>query len=253
MSTSRKSPTKNAKKAKPAEPRLSRTRRPPELQTVDWQTALRRQFGREQNFRLENVGQEPVFSDFRVTNPATRMGYSVSIRGDALGHNACTCLDYATNDLGTCKHIEFTLAKLQAKRGAKAAFRQGFQSSFSEIWLDYAGARRVRFSAGAGCPDTLLKRVTTVFDADAGWTLRRDQHGALEQLMQAAQSSGHELRCRDDVWQFIAQLRDAERRQVVLQDAYPKGIKDKALKRLLKVKLYPYQMEGALFAAKAGR
>ena len=122
-STPRKSPLKNAKKAKsakPAEPRLSRTRRPPELETVDWQTALRRRFGREQNFKLENLGQEPVFSDFRVTNPVTRMGYSVAIRGLALGHNACTCLDYATNDLGTCKHIEFTLAKLQAAMAPEA-------------------------------------------------------------------------------------------------------------------------------------
>ncbi len=83
--------------------------------------------------------------------------------------------------------------------------------------------------------------------------MRRDQQGALEHLLQAAQISGHELRCRDDVWQFIAQMRDGERRQVELKDAYPKGVKDKALARLLKVKLYPYQAEGALFAALAGR
>ncbi len=47
--------TQRAKKAKPAEPRLSRMQRPPELEVPDWQTALRRQFGREQNFGLENL------------------------------------------------------------------------------------------------------------------------------------------------------------------------------------------------------
>ena len=31
-------------------PRLSRTRRPPELPVADWQAALRQQFGREQEF-----------------------------------------------------------------------------------------------------------------------------------------------------------------------------------------------------------
>ena len=51
----------------------------------------------------------------------------------------------------------------------------------------------------------------------------------------------------------MAQIRDGERRQATLTDAYPKGCKDKALARLLKVKLYPYQTEGALFAARAGR
>jgi SNF2 family DNA or RNA helicase len=57
----------------------------------------------------------------------------------------------------------------------------------------------------------------------------------------------------DDVWAFIAQVRDAEQRQHTLAQAYPKGIHDKALHKLLKARLYPYQAEGALFAARAGR
>ena len=52
---------KKTKAAKPLAPRLSRTRRPPELETSDWQTALRRQFGREQKFGLQNLGSEPFF------------------------------------------------------------------------------------------------------------------------------------------------------------------------------------------------
>jgi predicted nucleic acid-binding Zn finger protein len=34
------------------------------------------------------------------------------------GGNFCSCPDYAMNDLGTCKHLEFTLARLEKKRGA---------------------------------------------------------------------------------------------------------------------------------------
>ena len=242
-----------AKKANPAEARVSRTRRPPELEVADWQTTLRRQFGREQNFGLENLGQEPVFSDFRVSNPASGTHYRVAIRGQAPGQNFCTCPDYATNNLGTCKHIEFTLARLQARRGGKTGLKRGFQPAYSEIWLDYAGERRVRLSVGADCPIALLEQAKSLFDADAGWALRRDQQGELERLLQAAQMSGHELRCHDDVWQFIARIRDGERRHAALVQAYPKGIGDKALTRLLKVKLYPYQAEGALFAARTGR
>jgi superfamily II DNA or RNA helicase len=241
------------KTSKPAEPRLSRTRRPPGLAVADWQTALRRQFGREQRFGLENLGQEPVFSDFRVSNPASGTHYRVAIRGQALGQNFCTCPDYATNDLGTCKHIEFTLARLQARRGGKAALARGFQPAYSEIWLDYAGQRQVRFRAGANCPAALLEQATLLFDADTGWALRLDRQNQLERLLQAAQEGGHALQCHDDVWQFIAQIRDGERRHAALVEAYPKGIRDKALARLLKARLYPYQVEGALFAARAGR
>ena len=245
--------SKTAKKTKAAAPRLSRMRRPPELEVADWQTALRRQFGREQAFELANLGSAPVFSEFRVSNPASGTHYRVAIRGQTPGQNFCTCPDYATNHLGTCKHIEFTLARLLAQRGGKAAFKRGFQSASSEIWLDYAGDRRVRLTLSADCPASLLAQARRLFDADAGWALRRDRLGELEGLLQAAQSSGHELRCHDDVWQFLAQIRDGEHRQTTLMAAYPKGIRDKALNKLLKVKLYPYQVEGALFAARAGR
>ena len=248
-----RSKARTAKAAQPAEPRLSRTRRPPELEVADWQTALRRQFGRAQRFGLENLGQEPVFSDFRVSNPASGTRYRVAIRGQAPGQNFCTCPDYATNDLGTCKHIEFTLARLQARRGAKAALARGFQSGYSEIWLDYAGERQVRFRAGTGCPPALRAQAGKLLAAAAGGALPRHKLGGLEPLLQAAQDAGHELRCHDDVWQFVAQIRDGERRHAALVEAYPKGIRDKALTRLLKVKLYPYQAEGALFAARAGR
>jgi len=248
-----RSKVKTARATQPAEPRVSRTRRPPGLEVADWQTALRRQFGREQAFGLENLGQEPVFSDFRVHNPASGTHYRVAIRGQAAGQNFCTCPDYATNDLGTCKHIEFTLAKLLARRGGKAALARGFQSEYSEIWLAYAGAREVRFRAGTGCPPALRDQAGTLFDAAAGGALLRHKLGGLEPLMRTASDGGHELRCHDDVWQFIAQIRDGERRHAALVAAYPKGIGDKALTRLLKVKLYPYQAEGALFAARAGR
>ena len=254
--TARKGASKRArtvKAARPAEPRLSRTRRPPELDVANWQAALRRQFGREQPFGLENLGQEPVFSDFRVHNPASGTHYRVAIRGQAPGQNFCTCPDYATNDLGTCKHIEFTLAKLQAKRGGNAALARGFQSESSEIWLAYTGERQVRFRAGTGCPPALRDQAARLLDEAAGGALPRHRLAGLEQLMRAATECGHELRCHDDVWRFVAQIRDGERRHTALVEAYPKGIQDKALARILKVKLYPYQAEGALFAARAGR
>ena len=41
------------------------------MDVKDWQTKLRRQYGRVQSFKLKNVGDEPVFSDFEVTNRRT--------------------------------------------------------------------------------------------------------------------------------------------------------------------------------------
>ena len=90
-------------------PKLSRTHAPADLSTIEWQRELRRQFGREQSFGLENTGGAPFFSEFLVSNPQSKSRYRVAIRGLRPGDNFCACPDYATNELGTCKHIEFVL------------------------------------------------------------------------------------------------------------------------------------------------
>ena len=248
-----KRPQRKAPAKTDAEPRLSRTRRPAELPVADWQAALRRQFGREQDFKLENLGSAPVFSEFLVHNPASATRYRVVIRGSAPGQNACTCLDYATNHRGTCKHIEFTLARLARRRGGKTALAAGFTPAFSEIRLDHAGPRKVRWHPGSGCPPKLLALARGLFDGADGWALPAERIPGLRGLLQAAQKAGHDLRCEDAVWQYAAQLRDAEQRHQTLALAYPKGAADKGLNKLLKVKLYPYQAAGALFAVRAGR
>src|SRR5258708_20701931 len=122
--------------AKPSkEPKLSRTHAPVNLSPVDWQRGLRRQFGREQAFGLENLTDEPFFSEFRVSNPVSKSRYRVAIRGLGPVGDFCSSPDYATSELGTCKPLEFTIANMRKKRGAQAAFARGYQPAFSELYL----------------------------------------------------------------------------------------------------------------------
>ena len=192
----------------PKEQKVSRTHAPEEISPVEWQRILRRQFGREQAFALENMGTEPFFSEFRVGNPQSKRGYRVAIRGKLPGDNYCACPDYATNELGTCKHIEFVLARLEKKRGAKAAFARGYHPPFSELYLRNDGGRAIHFRAGTDCPPAVAK---------------------------------------------AAGRRDADRRAAALDRIFRQGVDDVSWKGLLKVPLYPYQAQGALFAVRAGR
>ncbi len=134
------------------EPKLSHTRRPGDMDAAQWQTRLRRQFGRAQAFRLENIGGSAFFSEYQVTNPHSRTSYRVAIRSTQPGENFCACPDFATNDLGTCKHIEFVLGKLEKKPGGRKALAQRFRPPYSEIYLQYDGEPRVRWGAGTGFP-----------------------------------------------------------------------------------------------------
>src|SRR5258708_13217503 len=92
-------------------PKLSRTHAPSDLSPLDWQRGLRRQFGREQLFGLENLSSEPFFSEFRVSNPVSKSSYRVAIRGLGPGGNFCSCPDYSPAEFGTCNHLQFTLAR----------------------------------------------------------------------------------------------------------------------------------------------
>ncbi|MDR3435754.1 DEAD/DEAH box helicase [Telmatospirillum sp.] len=235
------------------ESKLSRTHAPADLSPMDWQRALRRQFGREQAFGLENLGSEPFFSDFRVSNPASKSSYRVAIRGLGPGGNFCSCPDYATAELGTCKHIEFTLAQLEKKRGAKTAFARGYQPAFSELYLRNDGKRRVYFHAGTDCPPAVSEAAAGLFDADHKGMLPDERLGALEDFMTMVAKSSHELRAYDDALDFVAGRRDADRRTSMLEDLFPGGAADPKLLALLKIPLYSYQAEGALFAVRAGR
>src|SRR5882757_8756413 len=162
------------------EPKLSRTHAPADLSAVDWQRGLRRQFGREQAFELENLGSEPFFSEYRVSNPASKSSYRVAIRGLGPGGNFCSCPDYATSELGTCKHIEFTLARLAKKRGARAAFARGYQPAFSELYLRNEGKRRVHFRAGTDCPPAVRKAAAGLFDSAHNGRLPDERLGDLD-------------------------------------------------------------------------
>jgi superfamily II DNA or RNA helicase len=233
--------------------KLSRTHAPADLSPVDWQRGLRRQFGREQAFGLENLTGEPFFSEFRVSNPVSKSSYRVAIRGLGPGGNFCSCPDYATSELGTCKHLEFTLARLQKKRGAKTAFARGYQPAFSELYLRNDGKRSVHFRAGTDCPPALKEAAAGLFDVEQNGILPDERLGELEHFMTLASGSGLELRAYDDALDFVAGRRDADRRAAKLEQLFPRGAADSRLLSLLKVPLYPYQAEGALFAVRAGR
>lgn len=231
-------------------PRLSRTRKPEDMTLEAWQTALRRQFGREQKFKLVNLGREPVFSDFAITNPQSRRTYRVAIRGNGLGDNFCTCPDFVTNTLGTCKHIEFTLARLRHIKGGARALKAGHHPPYSEIYLQYGAQRIVRIRIGTDCPPDLRTLIGEYFKDGA---LRPDAFAKFNEFLSATARFEHELRCHDDVLSFIAEVRDRDRRTQLIDAAFPRGIHSPALDTLLKVKLYDYQKEGALFAVRAGR
>ncbi|OGV67695.1 MAG: hypothetical protein A3K19_06385 [Lentisphaerae bacterium RIFOXYB12_FULL_65_16] len=230
---------------------VSRTHRPPEMSIEEWQVALRRQFAQTQQYDVKNAGNESVFSEFEVTNPATNRTYRVAIRGRELGENYCSCPDYSVNTLGTCKHIEYMLARLGRSPRGRTALARGFHPPYSEVYLRYGAKREVVFRPGTECPEDLRRKAHDYFDANG--LLRPDAYGTFPEFAAGIKSNVHDVRCYADALDFIAEVRDRTERSRRIWAQFPDGATSPACRDLLKVNLYPYQCEGAIRLAEAGR
>src|SRR5262245_34027456 len=80
---------------------------------------LRRWRGRTEIVAIEALEPEHrLFGAFCIRS-GSGGAYEVEIRSPDAFINSCGCIDHRVNGLGTCKHIEGTLAALQ-RRGVKA-------------------------------------------------------------------------------------------------------------------------------------
>ena len=252
-SADRKQAEKNTGKRKPnpIKLRVSRIHKPDDLDLEEWQRLLRKQFAEQQSFRLKNTGDHPIFSEFSLVNPVSGKTYKVAIRGGKPGDNYCSCPDYGINNLGTCKHIEFTLSRLMKRRGSAKAFKEGYIPPYSEVYLSYGLKREVRFRAGKNAPG-LFPSAKRFFGSTG--VLKDDLILNFHEFLSSVKpDNSHELRCYDDVLAHIAEHQDADHRRKIVGSQFKEGIDSPVFRTALKTELYPYQREGALFAVKAGR
>ena len=211
------------------------------------QIDLRRRRARSANLQIENLGKNRVFSDYKVTNPQTKGQYTVAVRGFDTGDNTCTCPDFKSNTLGTCKHIEAVLEKLQAdgdpgKRRKAAVTRP-------EVTLDYGAAQlRLRLQLPPRHSDPLDQLAKRFFDEAGTWT---GKHG-YDELVAAIESVPEQVTVMSDAMDFIdreVERRDLARRETELLAELDRDGDDAPTRNLLKVPLYDFQARGAVFLA----
>ncbi|MBK9013460.1 MAG: DEAD/DEAH box helicase family protein [Saprospiraceae bacterium] len=243
--------TANKPKKTPKEKKIPYHRQPDDLSLERWQVALRKQFGKDSTFTYENTGQHPVFSDFVVKNPDTGNAYQVTIRSRDDSANACSCMDFRTNRLGTCKHIAFLLHRLENKRGNKKLLKAGYQQSHSSIYLDYRDGRKVKLSIGSEQENEFRAFAKKHFDNHL--EIKPEGFTNFEKLLEEARRIHDSFFCYDDALEYVLAQRENLHRNAHLAELCPQGADSPLLNTLLNVTLYPYQREGVLFAARAGR
>lgn len=215
------------------------------------QIDIRRRRAAEEGLKIQNLGRNRVFSDYQVSNPKSGGQYRVSIRGFDTGDNSCECPDFKTNTLGTCKHIEAVLSALRDQTPVQLRRRKA-AVPHPEIYLDYGEQLNVGIHLPARYSDMLRVLNERFFDLKGRWKGGDDY----EQLIEMVEKVPEQVTIFSDAMEFMEreiERREMARREAELAEHLQRGEVPEGLRELLEVELYPYQLQGALFAACRGR
>lgn len=245
--TSKKSSTKgkSAKKKSQAVriPKISWVVKPDGMEIRQWQRALRKQVAAEETMGVSAVDERNVPGEYEVRNPQTHQTYKVVYRGEDSPWNYCSCMDFKTNHLCTCKHIEKVKLWISDTRG-KRVHKQ--LPAYTSVYLSYTEGRQVKIRVGSDHHEEFMQLAAQYFDAEGVmFPYAYDDYDKL--LMQAA-AIDSSFRFYQDAIDFILEQREQKFRSQLISK-----YTDKRLDDLLTVSLYPYQKEGIRFAFEKGR
>jgi len=226
-----------------------------ELNQEQIQIERRRKRAREEIVKVVDRGRHPVYSAFEITSLSGRT-YQVQIRSLTERLNSCTCPDYQTNLLGTCKHIEGVLLHLHNAMGEEAWEKYAAQAPpTTQIYLHQADKITVRVSLPLPRTGKLRPVLLRYFDAEG--ILVGSPVQALPALFQEIGSLHPRSRARlsidQAVQQHLAKLQDLaaiERQKVWFLEQVAAGARTFDV---ISTKLYPYQETGAMHLAFGGR
>ena len=225
------------------ERRLSNTVKPAEMGLEEWQVALRREQALREHFVIGEL--VPGFSpgEYQVRNPRSRSQYKVIYRGAYSPWNYCSCPDFRTSGLGTCKHVEGVKLWLQAE-GREACLGE---PEYTSVYIDYHGERSIRIRIGEAHRRELTALAQEYFDKT--FVLRPEAYARFDIFLEKARSIDPSFRCYPDALELVISERERLQRAALMENVYT----DETLDALLTTRLYPYQKEGVRFAFKAGK
>lgn len=222
--------------------RLNNIIKPDDMGLVEWQLALRRQAAEREQLAVRVVDERLCPGVYCVSNPKSRQEYKVVYHGAESGWNYCSCMDFKTSQLGTCKHLEAVKCYMEHNHLSPAPF----SPEYTSVFLSYRYGREVCIRVGSHVEEfkPLIKQY---FDNQG--RLRSESYATFDTFLSKAAAIDPHFRCYPDALDYIVSCREDLVRRRVIREKYD----DAAIAQLLHTTLYPYQIEGIRFAATAGR
>lgn len=210
----------------------------------------RRQRAQEEILKVANRGSHPLFSQFEVKSVSGR-SYRVEIRSLDELHNTCTCPDYKTNLIGTCKHIEGVLLYLKEEHAGHLDELARQRPRGVKIYLHYGVDITVRVELPLPERKPVRELLTRYFDPSG--VLAGSPLQALPPLFAGLESLPPRERTLvvvdEAVREHLALLQDREEIQKQKEWFLDQVKRGHRSLDVLSTRLYPYQEQGALHLA----
>ncbi|MCX6902974.1 MAG: SNF2-related protein, partial [Verrucomicrobia bacterium] len=216
----------------------------------DWRTTdtdeinKRRLRARQETFVISNLHPaHPIFSNFRVKS-ASGLTYSVEVRDLLQRQFACDCVDFRSNGLGTCKHVEAVLLHLEARfrRLFEAAKKNG--STRLEVVVDSVADTLRALNKPGALPRALQKWFTP-----DGRLAEGPPEAAVEAFQQLGENNLPQLRISQEVSPWLESRRRAQEGKELRREYELKVQGGEWPPHETTVPLFPYQREGMLHLA----
>ncbi len=218
----------------------------PEEDLVACALGERAERAKTEKMTVESADPSRPWTDYTVRNRASGKTYRVALRGATAGESYCSCPDFRTNTLGTCKHVMRALTVVR-RRFDSRALSKPFVPSQIGVFLKYVGDVTLWVNAPKRLPEDVRKVIEPLLGRPID-----DLHDLLKRIGRLPQL-GHEAIVYPDAEEFIQQRlfqeRMRERTAAIRRDPYNHPLR----KTLLKTPLLPYQLDGIAFASGIGR
>jgi len=217
-----------------------------EEQLVARAIADRTERARTERMTLRSTEPGTLWTDYTITSAGSGKTYRLALRGWERGESYCSCPDFRTNTLGTCKHLIHAQRKL--RRRFSAAERAGsYDRKGTSVTLRYGSTLELRLQT----PRRLTAPVRRVLEPVMGRAIT--DVADLMRRIRRLERLDEMVVIHPDAAEYIdRQL--LQRRIVAITQAMVADPTGHPLRSgLLRGELLPYQVEGIAFAAGAGR
>lgn len=207
--------------------------------------AERQERAAKESMTVRSMNAARPWVDYVVTSQQSGRSYRVALRGLEAGESYCTCPDFKTNHLGTCKHILHVQTKVQ-KRFSKKDLKPYRRRRLS-VRVSYGAAQGVLFNV----PHKANEKIEEIV-GHASQVPLTDAADVVHRI-QALEEAGHHVTIFPDAEQYIQRRLVQARVRKECEEIRKKPKTHPLRKKLLNAELLPYQLDGIAFAAGAGR